>query len=63
MTVKFITVIDGVFMLYTKYSMGNCYAKHILKGTAKPISTEEFATIQEQAKTQGLPYEEVSYIA
>lgn len=48
--IKFVTIIDGKAMLYTKYDSGGCYVKPILGGKSTPISTHEFETTHEQAK-------------
>ena len=56
--IKFVTVIDGKFILYAKYSSKNCYKKSVLNGKAESISADEFNLAYEAAKSKQ-PFEEI----
>jgi hypothetical protein len=58
--VKFAALVDGKFMVYTKYSTYNYTKKPVLSDTAVKISSEEFNTVREEAmKHKETYYEEV----
>jgi hypothetical protein len=58
--IKFATLVDGKFMVYTKYSTYNYTKKPVLSDTAVKIYSEEFNAVREEAmKHKETYYEEV----
>ena len=56
--VKFATIVDGRFMVYTMYGQSNCTKKPVLGDRSEPISTDEFYQVQAEAKKHKETYYE-----
>lgn len=56
--VKFATIVDGRFWVYTMYESSNCTKKPVLGGKSTSISIDEFYAEQAEAKKHKETYYE-----